>query len=687
VASDGSRVLFESNARNLVPDDSNLVRDVFLWTLGAQPALVRVNQPPGAQSNNVSFDPVLSRDGGRLVYQSFASNLVPGQLTGLEQPFRAPATGGVQQALLALPGTGAHSPRPSSDGQLTCVETTSSLDPLDGNGGIADVVLHDAATHAWLLQSRASSPQPLLEGNGASMQPDASPDGRFVAFHSLATTLDGASIDGNPLADVYWLDRDTGQIERHPVAAGGQPPNGASSGASVSADGRFLAFASTAGNLVVSDTDPRSDILRLDRLSGALIEVSAGLGAATGDSDQAQISDNGGTVVFRSADGNLVPGDGNAVADVFLWRQGEPLRRVSVSSSGAQADGPSLLPRLSADGEWLVFVSDAGNLVPDDQVGALRDVFRHHVGTGITQRISSAIGGGSSDGASHAADIAADGQAVAYVTSATDVATGDRPGPDVVVWQGAAGTVVNASRGLPAEYSVVAGAVRISDDGGQVLFQASHQVGSAFPHSLWRYDVGAATLSLAIGRIDGSAHLGAIDGFALDGTGSRAIFASTDGELVVGDHNGHADVFQVGLDSAAGSIGLLPETVTVAEGDCPVLLTVRRTGGSDGAVGVELATVSGSATGGLDFVAQSGTVSFAAGDTADRTVAIAIVDDHLVEPPETFTVVLGDPTGGVGLGPIAAATIGIVDDDGGDSIFGSGFEPVPVCPDGAGTRG
>lgn len=115
--------------------------------------------------------------------------------------------------------------------------------------------------------------------------------------------------------------------------------------------------------------------------------------------------------------------------------------------------------------------------------------------------------------------------------------------------------------------------------------------------------------------------------------------------------------------STPGSVQLASASYTVAENAGTLLLTVTRTGGSDGAVTVRLATADGSATAPADYAAVATTVAFAAGDAAPKTVIVTIVDDTAIEPTETFTVSLTGPTGGAALGNPSTATVSIQDDD------------------------
>ena len=145
----------------------------------------------------------------------------------------------------------------------------------------------------------------------------------------------------------------------------------------ISADGRFVAFVSFATNLVPGDTNDATDVFVRDRQTGTTRRVSLGPGGVQGNGGSAgpAISANGRFVAFFSAATNLVPGDTNGTADVFVRdRQTGTTRRVSLGPGGVQGDGDSVGAAISADGRFVAFESDATNLVPGDTNGA-PDVF------------------------------------------------------------------------------------------------------------------------------------------------------------------------------------------------------------------------------------------------------------------------------------------------------------------------
>jgi Tol biopolymer transport system component len=177
------------------------------------------------------------------------------------------------------------------------------------------------------------------QASGDSGTPSVSADGRYVAFCSFAGNL--VSGDTNGVSDVFVYDRQTDTLRRISVATGGAQANAESRSPVMSADGSCVAFASFASNLVSGDTNGAWDIFIHDLATGATSRVSVGSGGTQGDGDSKRValSANGQIVCFGSWSTNLVAGDTNATADVFVYdRQAGTTERVSVASDGAQGD-------------------------------------------------------------------------------------------------------------------------------------------------------------------------------------------------------------------------------------------------------------------------------------------------------------------------------------------------------------
>jgi TolB protein len=157
-----------------------------------------------------------------------------------------------------------------------------------------------------------------VEGNDSSLNPSISSDGRYVAFQSYATNL--VTGDNNSRYDVFVYDRDTGEIERVSVDNSGVEGNGNSLNPSISSDGRYVAFYSNATNLVAGDNNGSQDVFVYDRDTGEIERVSVDNSGVEGDggSSYSSISSDGRYVAFYSDATNLVTGDTNTTADVFV---------------------------------------------------------------------------------------------------------------------------------------------------------------------------------------------------------------------------------------------------------------------------------------------------------------------------------------------------------------------------------
>src|SRR5262245_37962878 len=212
-----------------------------------------------------------------------------------------------------------------------------------------------ASARADVVAKEASVDRRGLDPPGESWVPSVSPDGRYVAFHSFARNL--VVGDGNGLVDVFVRDLVAGTTVRASVDDAGGDANGPSYYASISADGRFVAFMSFASD--------------------------------------------------------LVPGDGNGVPDVFVRDlvAGTTVR-ASVDALGGDPDGDSTTPAITPDGRYVAFASSANDLVPGDHNGSF-DVFVRDLMAGTTARVSVDVGGRDTNGNSYQAAITPDGSFVA----------------------------------------------------------------------------------------------------------------------------------------------------------------------------------------------------------------------------------------------------------------------------------
>jgi len=297
------------------------------------------------------------------------------------------------------------------------------------------------------------------QGNGNSGLPAISTNGRFAAFVSLATNLVTGNTNG--FSNVFLRDTcggaqagctpSTVAVSMAPDGTLGNGDSGESIGfvsaPSISADGRFVAFASSATNLVLGDTNGARDIFVRDtcvRAPAGCIPNTTRVSVATdgiqanGDSRDASISADGRFVAFSSVATNLVPGDTNNSEDIFVRDTcfGAPVgctlstTRVSVATDGTQGNDGSFSPSISADGHFVAFASYATNLAPNDTNIAV-DVFVRDTCMGVspgctpsTSLISVATNGNSANFGSVFPSISPDGRFVAFPSFATNLIPG-----------------------------------------------------------------------------------------------------------------------------------------------------------------------------------------------------------------------------------------------------------------------
>jgi Tol biopolymer transport system component len=382
-----------------------------------------------------------------------------------------------------------------------------------------------------------------VQANGMSAEQAISADGRYVAFESDASDL--VPGDTNQSTDVFVQDRRTGRTSRVSVASdGGQGSGGYPA---ISADGRYVAFVSYSPALVPGDSNGVADVFVRDRRAGTTSRVSVG----DAISFSPDISADGRYVTFLSDAANLVPGDTNDLTDVFVQdRRTGTTRRITVSATGAQADNISSSAAISADGRRVTFASAASNLVPDDTNG-VEDVFVRDLGAAAPTRISVSSTGVQADAWAAAPAISAGGRYVTFSSTATNLTPGHRDQAwDVFVRDLRTGTTTWVSTStLGAEGDSTVGSISsvISADGRYVAFMSSagnlvagdtNNVEDAFVRDM-RAGV-TRRVSVSRDGVQGNAD-SRLPQISADGR--YVTFFSYASNLVADDTNGEADVF------------------------------------------------------------------------------------------------------------------------------------------------
>jgi Tol biopolymer transport system component len=310
----------------------------------------------------------------------------------------------------------------SEDGRFVVFNSTSDdLVDYDPTSGCCDLFLRDRKLETTEMVSVSTDGE---VGYGTTYESDITPDGRYVVFESWAANLDSSACNANGTGDIYVRDRVAGTTECISFHSDGVTvSNGRSQFPAVSGDGRYIAYTSAADNLVDDDTNGVADVFVHDRHTGETkrISVTDNGDQANGKSVWLDITRDGRFVVFDSAATNLVPDDSNAKLDVFIHDTlASTTRRVSVTSTGAQSDGGSGSPRISANGQFVVFHSSASNLktVPG---GGDFNPYIHNLLTGETESVNINDDGIAGHGRSIDAVVSGDGRFVAYQSQANNL--------------------------------------------------------------------------------------------------------------------------------------------------------------------------------------------------------------------------------------------------------------------------
>jgi flagellin-like hook-associated protein FlgL len=374
----------------------------------------------GAEGADTSGEASISADGRYVVFTS-ASNLVPADSNGVGDIYRKDRLTGVTTRISTDSAGGqgdaaSGNASISADGRYVAFQSSASNLVAGDTNGATDIFVKDTSTGTTTRVSTSSSGS---EGDGFATDASISADGRYVAF--VANAADLVAGDTNGVADVFVKDMLTGTTTRVNTSGSGTQGNQAASNPSISADGRYVAFESTASDLVAGDTNNQSDIFVKDTLTGEITRVSSSSSGTQGNqaSSKASISADGRYVAFQSTASNLVAGDTNGSADIFIKDTHTGVTtRVSTDGSGVQGDQGSSEASISADGRYVVFESAASNLVAEDTNSAT-DLFIKDTQTGSVIRF------GMGSASPYSAAISADGRSVAFTSGAASLVAGD----------------------------------------------------------------------------------------------------------------------------------------------------------------------------------------------------------------------------------------------------------------------
>jgi len=434
-SADGRFVVFDSWAPNVSPNqsDTNDRTDVFLFDRanGARTLVSHVPGLPSRAGNGRSYSPSISGDGNHVVFVSDATDLVPG----------------------------------------------------DSNGA-SDVFLFERTTGSVTLLSHAAG-APATPANGASFGSAISADGAWVALTSFATDLVPGT-DTNGDKDVFLLERASGTVTlvSHSGGLPGTAGNGPSHSPLPSADGRFISYMSKATDIASGPFSYTEQVFLHDRLAGTSLLVTHVAGSTTTASDgyhnNAVIDASGDHVAFDSDATDLVAGAAISHVNVFVYdRPSGSIGLVSHAVAGAaqNGNGDSTRPRLSGDGRFVVFGSEASDLVAGSDSNLQSDAFLYDAATGLVTLVSHSAGAplAAGNGRSDGAEVSGDGRFVSFTSRATDLVAGstDTPGTqDVFCFDRVSGTLVLASHRFDAPTVTASDATpggTISADGSSIV--------------------------------------------------------------------------------------------------------------------------------------------------------------------------------------------------------------------------
>ncbi|GBG13989.1 uncharacterized protein NMK_1545, partial [Novimethylophilus kurashikiensis] len=359
-------------------------------------------------------------------------------------------------------------------------------------------------------------------------------DGQFAVFTSSADYLD---IGGtNAADDIFLKDIHTGSLIEVSTSATGELGNSASLSAVISGDERYVLFTSFANNLVIGDTNAAYDVFRKDLQTGAIERVSTdATGAqASGSSMEASFSSDDRYVIFTSNATNLVAGDHNSSSDIFTKDLLDgSIQRVSTDSSGNEANGNSSDASFSANGQYVVFTSDANNLVNDD-TNAGAEVFVKNLDTGVVQRVALDSNG-----------VEAIGYKLTYVITSPTSTTYSYTTLDP--------QSTNAS---------------ISADGRYVAFQSTAtnlvEGTDTYTTKIFVKDLQTGAIQLASSDVAGVSANDSSENASISADGKYVVFDSRADNLVANDTNGESDVFIKNLQT--GEIQRLSLSTTGEQG-------------------------------------------------------------------------------------------------------------------------
>lgn len=386
----------------------------------------------GVGGNDYSLVSSISADGRFVAFVSNSSNLVPGDTNGAQDIFVCDNQSG-QTERVSVSSTGVENPngagsevKISPNGRYVAfIAHSTTLVPKEQAS--TDVYLRDRWENTTILANTSSAG---VMGNGVSFYASFGSSENFVSFTSYANNL--VPEDHNNRNDIFIRNLQSGDVERVSVASDGTEGDGDSYGtswvgSSVSSDGNFVIFRSSSTNLISGETNNIPGIYIRDRLNKTTKKVLSAIDSNQGFGvESLSIGADGNSVIFSSITKNLVPGDNDDFVDIFVYDI--PTGTIKSLSDSINETGSghwhAMGPSVSADGRYVVFSSDASDLVPEDS-GAKFDIFVYDLTTDRIVRASVTEDGNSFSGDSNSPSISNDGRYISFVSYASDLVSND----------------------------------------------------------------------------------------------------------------------------------------------------------------------------------------------------------------------------------------------------------------------
>ncbi|MGB7921663.1 MAG: Calx-beta domain-containing protein [Pyrinomonadaceae bacterium] len=679
ISADGRYVVFTSSATNLVSNDNNNKSDVFLRDrISGTTSLVSINNTGTGSANGNSSNPIISANGRFVVFRSTAPDVVTSgpapTSTGLVVRDLVAGTTILVDVNTAGTGNGnssANNHVVSDDGRYIAFESSASnLVTLPDTQDL-DVFVRDIVAGTTIVASVNSTATATATGN--CFNTAISADGRYVTFDTSATNV--VANDTNNSSDVFVRDIFAATPELVSINnAGTASGNSGSANAVISSNGRYVAFQSQASDLVTNDIDTTPDVFVRDLLNDTTTIVSlnsAGTSGGNGSSLNPSISGDGRFIAFDSLAANLVSNDHNNLTDIFVRDTvANTTELVSANSDGVSAmDGTGSdnffgirNPVISDDGRYVLFVSQAADLLPGFTNGSVYNVFARDLAADVTTLVSVnnlSTSQGNNDSGSPQSDfnpvfrpdapqISDDGTVIVWGSMASNLVSNDTNG---------ALTDVFAAPLLSGTPHFSASAYTVNEQDGTATLTVNRTGGTTGTITV---DY-ATSNDTAIASQDYTTSSGTLT-FA-DGETTKTFNVPITNDLVTEPD----ETFNVKLSAHFNALPSAPSlaVITIISDDAVPQLTISNAQVTEGNSGianmlfnvklsnpssetvmVDYATSDGTAKANVDYTPTNGTLSFSPGQLT-KTVTVQVFSDTIDEANLTFNVNLTNPVNAI----------------------------------------